>query len=39
MGKAMKPDNNNANYWAKMEVISHGFDMQDLLRFCLGDFI
>jgi len=29
----------SANYWAKMNVVSSPFDMQDLLRFCLGDFI
>lgn len=31
--------NNDTNYWAKMQVIQLPFAMQDLLRFCLGDFI
>lgn len=29
----------NDNYWAKMEIISLPFAMQDMIRFCLGDFI
>lgn len=32
-------DVNSANYWAKMQVINTPFALQDLLRFCLGDFI
>ena len=30
---------NETNYWAKMQVIGLPFAMQDLVRFCLGDFI
>lgn len=30
---------NETNYWAKMQVIVLPFAMQDLVRFCLGDFI
>lgn len=30
---------NTDNYWAKMQVIDLPFAMQDLVRFCLGDFI
>lgn len=30
---------NNLNYLAKMNVINNPFATQDLLRFCLGDFI
>ncbi len=31
--------NNELNYWAKMEICHLPFAMQDLVRFCLGDFI
>ena len=27
------------NYWAKMEICHLPFAMQDMVRFCLGDFI
>lgn len=30
---------NEMNYWAKMEICHFPFIMQDLVRFCLGDFI
>lgn len=30
---------NMDNYWAKMQVIEFPFAMQDLVRFCLGNFI
>ena len=30
---------NASSYWGKMNVINSSFDMQDLVRFCLGDFI
>ena len=32
-------DDNNTNYWAKSQVIELPFAMQDLVRFCLGDYI
>jgi len=32
-------DVTNTNYWAKMQVIDLPFAMQDLVRFCFGDFI
>lgn len=32
-------ETNETNYWAKMQVIGLPFAMQDLVRFCLGDFI
>ena len=30
---------NELNYWAKMQVVGLPFAMQDLTRFCLGDYI
>jgi len=30
---------NELNYWAKMEICHLPFAMQDLARFCLGDYI
>ena len=35
----MEPVSNETNYWAKMQVIGLPFAMQDLVRFCLGDYI
>ena len=32
-------ETNATNYWAKTKVMSTPFAMQDMLRFCLGDFI
>jgi len=30
---------NDSNYWAKMQIIGLPFAMQDMVRFCLGDYI
>lgn len=32
-------DTNSVNYWAKMEIVNLPFAMQDMVRFCFGDFI
>lgn len=39
MRKKDQRETNAADYWAKMNVINSSFDMQDLVRMCLGDFI